>query len=867
MAERRSGAGHAAAYRRVGAFAVLLLVLSGLSFVFGILPLDDLPRPFTIPWPLMTAMFYLAEIKVIHIHFRRETQTFSLNEIPLVLGLYFSPPIELVVAATIGGVAALVVSRRQRGVKLGVNTGHLLAATVLAVWFFHNLAPAGGPPGPASWLVAGLAAIAAAFVNVLAIYVAIALSEGRAESANLPQIFTAATVAAVTASALALIGVMLMWVAPAAAVLLAIPATSLYLAFRAYASEKQKHQSLEFLYESSRILQEAPEVSGAVAGLLTEARRTFRSDVAEVTLFPADEHEPLLRTSVGPGDHHAEMVPVPLTPEELAFVDAIHHGRSHVVTPGTAQGPELHPYLTHRGFRDAMIVPLRGETRIIGAMVLADRLGQVTPFRDDELRLFETLANNASVSLENTRLERTLTELSTLKDELRHRAYHDSLTGLANRALFSQRVDEGVSAATRPGQLAILYLDLDDFKTVNDTLGHDAGDELLVEVAERLRACLRPGDLAARLGGDEFAVLVEHPATPDLPEQLAERIIASLRYPIRVQDKDLAVRSSIGIAVHDHESSGELIRNADIAMYRAKHTTKGRYAIYEPGMHDALSDRLELRTELLLGVESEQFVVHYQPFYDLRTEAIVGFEALVRWEHPVRGLVPPDDFIALAEDTGLVLPIGDLVVRTACRQLAEWQARFSPGLVMSVNISARQLKHETLLRTIQHAIDDTGIRPESLILEITERDVMDDSESNLDKLAALKAVGVQLAIDDFGTGYSSLAYLRRFPMDIVKIAKPFVDGITQVGDGGVLARAIIELSRALSMDTIAEGIETPDQLARLTEWNCPVGQGWLFAKAVQADDAERLLVEARRAQSRPAPPHLTAVPRAPAETA
>ncbi len=842
VSPRQPRAVRTAPVRRVWVFAMLMAVGGALLYVFVVADLPPHLRPFTIPWPLLALAFYVTEINVVYVHFRRETQAFSLNEVPLILGLFFSDPTFLVLAAVLGALAALVISRRQSGIKLLVNVGHVVLASTVATAFFHLVLV--NPSGLRwqSWVIGTIAAMIASLINLFAIFTAISLSEGKAEFSKLPQVLFASVVGTLTTAALAMVAVTLAWEIPEATILIVIPATMIYVAFNAYTAEKEKHQSLEFLYASSRILQETPEVGEAIGALLEEAQRAFRAEIAEATLYPATPGEPTLRAEVGPLGGGGETHPIEVDASERHLQRAMGAGKAHLVVPGGKATEDIAAWMQGRGFRDAMVVPLRGETRIIGSMLLADRVGQVSPWKEDELRLFETLANNASVSLENTRLERTLTELHTLKEQLRHRAEHDTLTGLANRALFSQRVSDAVNAELRPDSVAVLYLDLDDFKSINDTFGHEAGDELLIEVSERLRKCLRPGDLAARLGGDEFAVILTDVSDPEQPIRVAERILDACRAPIRIADRDIVVRTSIGVALSGGISASDLIRNADVAMYRAKHSSKGRYALYEPGMHEDLADRLELRGQLLMGVEADQFVVYYQPLIDLRTGAIMGMEALVRWQHPERGLVPPNDFIALAEETGLVLPIGDLVMRKAIDQLAVWQRDHSPGMVMSINISARQLRHDALVRSVKDALDQTGVDPITVILEITERDVMDDTESNLKRLIALKEIGVQLAIDDFGTGYSSLAYLQQFPVDIVKIAKEFVDTIPNSDDeGGVLANAIIELARALGMATIAEGIELPDQARKLQAWKCDVGQGWLWSRAEDADTMSEVL--------------------------
>ena len=391
-------------------------------------------------------------------------------------------------------------------------------------------------------------------------------------------------------------------------------------------------------------------------------------------------------------------------------------------------------------------------------------------------------------------------------------------------------------------------MDLDDFKTINDSLGHAAGDRLLYEVGERLKGCLRAADTAARLGGDEFAILLEDSEEGVQAADVAERIMQMLEEPFTLEGKEVFVRASVGIATADGQRTGdveELLRNADVAMYMAKERGKGRYQVFEPAMHDTALKRLELKADLQRAIEHEEYRLHYQPVIELETGRITGVEALVRWIHPVRGLVPPLDFIPLAEETGLIVPIGRWVMREACRFGVELQARFpnDPPLHMAVNLSARQISRPELVDEVREILVETGLDPGSLILEITESVMMQDMELSIERLGALKELGVQLAVDDFGTGYSSLNYIRRFPVDILKVDKSFVDGVSDDGEASALTAAVIELASILNLKPVAEGIERADQLQRLLELRCDLGQGFFFAKPLPSDELATLLDE------------------------
>jgi diguanylate cyclase (GGDEF)-like protein/PAS domain S-box-containing protein len=445
---------------------------------------------------------------------------------------------------------------------------------------------------------------------------------------------------------------------------------------------------------------------------------------------------------------------------------------------------------------------------------------------------------------------RDVSERKAFEEQLSHQAFHDSITGLANRALFRDRVEHALERLTRDADpVSVLFMDLDDFKTINDSLGHAAGDRLLGEVGERLRTCLRTPDTAARLGGDEFAILIEDGGESVGAAAIAGRILQALDGPFLLDGKEVFVRASIGIATSGvgrttgPEGAEELLRNADVAMYIAKEAGKNRFQIFEPEMHDTALRRLELKADLQRAVENEEFVLHYQPVIRLESGDIEGFEALVRWNHPTRGLVMPLDFIPLAEETGLVVQIGTWVLREACRQGDALQ-RIVPEaapLHMAVNLSARQLQRPEIVQEIAKVLLETRLPPECLVLEITESVMMRDMALSNERLTQLKQLGVMLAVDDFGTGYSSLNYIRRFPVDILKVDKSFVDGVSEGGEESALTAAIIELAGILNLRPVAEGIERADQLDKLLELHCELGQGYYFSKPLPIEGVEELL--------------------------
>jgi len=445
-------------------------------------------------------------------------------------------------------------------------------------------------------------------------------------------------------------------------------------------------------------------------------------------------------------------------------------------------------------------------------------------------------------------------ERKRYQEQLEHQANYDALTGLPNRNLLLDRLKQAVFAQRHVRSIALVFIDLDHFKFINDSLGHNAGDKLLQHMAERLRSVVRDGDTVSRLGGDEFILILNDQHNEEIIFRAMQRIITKLSEPVSIDGHELYVTCSAGISLHPQDGPDieTLLKNADAAMYRAKERGRNNFQFYTSEMNQLVNERLALESSLRRALERREFLLHYQPKVDLRTGAIVGAEALVRWQHPEWGLMYPDRFISLAEETGLIVPIGEWVLRTACEQNRAWQDAGLRPVTVSVNLSARQFRQKALFKTVAQILSETGLRPQHLEMELTESMVMHNAEAAITILKKLKEIGVQLSVDDFGTGYSSLSYLKSLPIGILKIDRSFVRDIIARGgrDGGILAQAIISLGHSLKLKVVAEGVESEAQLKFLKAHRCDETQGYYFSKPVPPEECGRLLAAAKRSGKR-----------------
>jgi len=619
---------------------------------------------------------------------------------------------------------------------------------------------------------------------------------------------------------------------------------------RRYAEENDRlHDSLQ---RRQRLFEKLTEIQRAIARrnpiekifhAVTDAACELL-DVEMATLNLVDRDDPAtgsMTAATGvPPEVQARVQRVPLTAGGASGLAVL--GDELVMIEDYAVSPIFIPAMAKARLRSVMATPVHENGKAVGCLTVGMYSG-AREWDKPAQEMIKAFAEHLSLAL---------TDARTL--EAMNLAFLDSLTGLPSRALFQTRMEEAlavslpkpglsVGGAVREG-VAVLFIDLDRFKMVNDSLGHTAGDQLLIGVADRIRSCLRDGDTAARLGGDEFAVLLPRLSDPAGAEPVAARLLEELRAPFDLNGAETYVSASIGIAFSrpGEHSAEELLVDADLAMYQAKKHGKDKFERFEPEMRAEFQATIDLEADLRRAVVRHEFELRYQPIVRLTSGEITGVEALIRWRHPDRGIVPPIDFIPLAEETGLIVPIGEWVLREATQRVAEWnQRRSGKPLTVSVNISAVQLEQCVLPQVVRSALDDSGLPADRLILELTESLLVDHRPATLHRLHAIKALGVRLAIDDFGTGYSSLAYLRRFPVDIIKIDKSFVDDVVDEPTAAALTHGIIQLGRALQLSTIAEGIEHAGQLTSLAGGNCELGQGYYFAEPLTRSALDDLL--------------------------
>jgi diguanylate cyclase (GGDEF)-like protein len=777
---------------------------------------------------LLAALFAVGGLLVFHLEFRDEAHSFLLSEVPLVLGLFLVDPWVLIVARLLGEGVALLLHPRQPWVKLVMNLSLWLAECVVALSVMQLL---GWPSAtqPWGWAAAFLAVITADVIGNATVYLVIRWHGARPQ---LGPLALAAGMTAVCNTCLGVLALLLVHVHMASLVVLGVLGAALFLAYRGYTDLHQRHASLQLLHDFGQATAGALRPDDVAEAMLHHARRLLRTEIAELVLLPADGPGARL-TLAGAGP----MTSAALGPDSSLFQPVLDARSPLIVSRGGQAGP-LDDYLAEVGTKDAVLVAveLGGGARAVFAV--SGRLADVSTLDEKDARLFATLARHAAAALEKGRL------IDRLRDEARrreHQAMHDSLTELPNRASFQEQASTALERCAPGERVAVLLMDLDQFKQVNDTLGHQTGDELLQEVARRLRRAIRDGDFSARLGGDEFVVLVRGGSDEASVLATARRIAEAVQAPVNLRGLRLDVRVSMGIAVYPEHGTDVhgLLQRADVAMYAAKSLQDGPQ-LYRPETDQNTPRRLQLGTDLRRAIDNGQVAVHYQPQADLLTTAVTGVEALCRWSHPEHGPVSPDEFIPVAEQTGLIRPLTLFVVTDALSHCGRWQ-RAGHDLGVAVNVSARSLLDSGFVDDVLDLVSASGLRPELLTLEITESSIMSDTHRTLDLLHRLAGFGIRLSVDDFGTGYSSLAYLQQLPVHELKVDKSFVFDVGSDASSRAIVRSVVDLGHSLGLLVVAEGVEDEAAWDQLLQIGCDRGQGYLLSRPVSADDLTRWL--------------------------
>ncbi len=811
----------------IWAVALVVLAVAAGAVIVHVGSLKPLAKPH-LPWWSLALGFAAAELAVVHLHFRRSAHSFTLADIPMVLGLVFASAPQLLIGALAGSAAIWIGSRRLPVLKVVFNIAQLALAVCVMETIVHAYSGDAASLPPTLWLVVLAAVEAGALISVALISIAIAVSEGGLPQGMLRQMFGLDLAITVTSTGLALAAAIVINRDAKAVALMLIPAGIIYLAYRAYLAERQRREKLDFLYEATRTLAQAPDVMGGLESLLERTRDAFRVELSELVLFSSAGEAPLrLAATVG----------APVVPLDGAAADALHElvqaGSPASVTIRSVESEPLKSYLEARGVTRAIVAALPGDGRIIGTMLVANRLGVERNFNGEDRKLLTALANNTSIALQFDRLEQAVWQLRALREALEREESHDALTGLANRAMFVSQLRTALGRES--GSVAVLLIDVDDFKSVNAQLGHTGGDEFLIGLTGRLSASVLPADLIARLGADEFAILLRDVADPaQAALAVAERVTRTLAAPLPVAGKRAVAQVSIGIATGRaaYEDADEMLGNAEVAMYSAKQAGKGRVMVFEPRMRSAAVERHSLKSDLERALQREQLSVDFQPIVHVGDGKVVAAEALVRWRRQYGKLLTAGEFVPLALETGLIVPIGSFVLANACRQARDWlgSALVDRDIAVHVNLSASELEDPMLVTRIGDVLEQTGLPADLLVFEVTESAVLRDAPRMTSGLAALREIGVRLALDQFGSGQASLTYLRSLPLSYLKIARPFIESITTSPREIAFLRTIRELSETLGIKLIAGGVETHEQLELLRSLGFDLVQGFLIGR-------------------------------------
>lgn len=807
--------------------AVLSVALLGLSVaLLGRLDVWSLPQSDVhVQWWWIAVCCIASELMVINIEFRREVYTFTFSEIPLVLGLFLASPAHLIVGRLVGAGLLLTLKERQPPSKLILNLSSFFAECAVLLTMFHLM---GGRDGtvldPMSWIYA-FGSIAAA--DILGFVVVAKVVRWHGGPLRFRSILAIGAMTAPVNTSFALATVLLLSAQPWATLLLSGLAAFLMLSYRSYLALSQRYESLNMLYDFTRLVSGSQRPEDVLEAILIQAKNLLRAERAEIWLV--DDDARCLRLVVD-DDHRTHNE---LSAEQFALTEQwFGNGPQAFVVTKADNHATKRAIARVFDARDCIVAPVTEGGEVVGMLAVINRLGETNGFGSEDTQVFATLANHASVALENGKLIDRL-HVQTMQRE--HDLLHDALTGLPNRVKFDNALSSRLDALANNGSLAVVVMDLNGFKEINDTLGHQSGDRVLIEVATRISRFVDRNVDLARLGGDEFALLL-----PDVEsDEAVARYIGALRHevsaPVQISGMRVNVGVSIGVSVapRDGIHGALLLQRADVAMYGAKDGLGDGVNFYRADADTNSPRRLALANDLTVAIEHDELSLVFQPKVRMADAKLVGFEALIRWRHPRLGPIGPDEFIPLAERTGSIHAITQFVLTGALRETAAWHAQ---GLDCSVaiNLSMRNLLNEELMSTVAALISKSEVDPSLVTLEITETSVMADAGRSIAVLDQLHDLGVRLSIDDFGTGYSSLSHLRRLPIQEVKIDKSFVLPMMADPNADAIVRSVLDLARNMQLSVVAEGVEDVRTWRRLQALGCPVAQGYFLARPMAA---------------------------------